>query len=96
MLRIEVPPLMKNILKEINKAVLKQQSAFIEPDRVMTREEIVDFLAVYLNTMARLRDSTGEVGPSPFYVTYLTLSLFSGYYTILRYISHIVTVQLLL
>ena len=61
MLRIEIPPLMKNILKEINKAVLKQQSSFVEPDKVMSHEEIVEFLAVYLNTMARLRDSTGQV-----------------------------------
>ncbi|KAL5254884.1 hypothetical protein ACHWQZ_G014358 [Mnemiopsis leidyi] len=60
MLRIEIPHLMKNILKEINKAVLKQQSSIVEPDKVMSHEEIVEFLAVYLNTMARLRDSTGE------------------------------------
>ena len=61
MLRIEVPPLMKNILKEINKAVLKAQSSFEDPDKIMTHDEIVEFLAVYLNTMSRLRDSTGEV-----------------------------------
>ncbi|XP_063681436.1 cell surface glycoprotein 1-like isoform X2 [Bolinopsis microptera] len=60
MLRIEVPPLMKNILKEINKAVLKAQSSFEDPDKIMTHDEIVEFLAVYLNTMSRLRDSTGE------------------------------------
>ena len=53
---------MKNILKEINKAVLKEQSSFVEHDKVMSHEEIVEFLAVYLNTMVRLRDSTGEVG----------------------------------
>ena len=61
MLRIKVPSLMKNILKEINKAVLKEQSSFVDPEKVMSHDEIVEFLAVHLNTITRLRDSTGEV-----------------------------------
>ena len=60
MLVINVPPLMKNILKDINRAVLKEQSSKTDAD--MDRDDILKFIAQYLNTMARLRDTTGEVG----------------------------------
>ena len=55
---------MKNILKDINRAVLREQSSFTDPEKIMTHQEIVDFLAQYLNTVARLRDTTGQVDMS--------------------------------
>ena len=39
MLRIKVPSLMKNILKEINKAVLKEQSSFVDPEKVKKKKK---------------------------------------------------------
>ena len=52
---------MNNILKDINRAVLKEQSSLEDPDRVLDRQEILDLISNFLNTMARLRETTGEV-----------------------------------
>ena len=52
---------MKNLLKDINRALLKEQTSLPDPDRVLTRQEILDYIANHLNTLVKLRDTTGEV-----------------------------------
>jgi len=51
MVKIQVPPEIKVILKDMIRAVLKDQPR---------EEDILLFLAQYLNTMARIRDTTGQ------------------------------------
>ena len=58
---IKVPDYMKNLLKDINRALLKEQTSLADPEKVLDRQEILDFLANYLNTLVKLRDTTGEV-----------------------------------
>ena len=53
MLQIQVPPEIKIILKDMSRAVLK--------DQPKDEKGILEFLAQYLSTMLRIRSTTGQV-----------------------------------